>query len=54
MFSSDSQVFICFPIFLCPLTELHDQRLEELRKKMKWLEDTNWKYTPAEKLIGLE
>ncbi|XP_072050486.1 uncharacterized protein [Amphiura filiformis] len=34
--------------------ELHEQRLEELRKKLKWLEDTNWKYAPAEKLIGLE
>ena len=54
MFSYDSHVLICVSLFSVSFTELHDQRLEELRKKMKWLEDTNWKYTPAEKLIGLE
>ncbi len=47
-------VFINHKVFLHLLLELHEQRLEELRKKMKWLEDTNWKYAPAEKLIGLE
>ena len=35
-------------------TELHEQRLDELRKKMKWLDNTDWKYTPAQKLIGLD
>ncbi|XP_038061430.1 uncharacterized protein LOC119732111 [Patiria miniata] len=34
--------------------ELHLQRLEDLKKKVDYLAQTDWKYTPAQKLIGLE
>ncbi|XP_033644509.1 uncharacterized protein LOC117304117 [Asterias rubens] len=34
--------------------ELHQQRLEDLKKRLDYLAETDWKYTPAQKLIGLE
>ncbi|XP_022081324.1 uncharacterized protein LOC110974180 isoform X2 [Acanthaster planci] len=34
--------------------EMHQQRLEDLKKKVDYLAKTDWKYTPAQKLIGLE
>lgn len=33
--------------------ELHDQRLKQLRKLMKDIEDDDWQYEPVEKSIGL-
>ena len=37
-----------------PTTELHQQNLENLKKKVDYLAETDWKYAPAQKLIGLE
>ncbi|XP_011666061.1 uncharacterized protein LOC115921657 [Strongylocentrotus purpuratus] len=34
--------------------EIHEQRLNDLRKKMVWLTETDWKYKRPEELIGLE
>ncbi|KAJ8022817.1 hypothetical protein HOLleu_37817 [Holothuria leucospilota] len=33
--------------------EIHEKRLEELRKQQEYLKETNWKYKPADSLIGL-
>ncbi|XP_071952459.1 uncharacterized protein [Antedon mediterranea] len=40
--------------FLQLKKELHEQRLEELKKEMGKLNDTEWMYEPVEKLIGLK
>ncbi|XP_033101419.1 uncharacterized protein LOC117104648 [Anneissia japonica] len=34
--------------------ELHEQRLEELKKELGKLNDTEWMHEPVEKLIGLK
>lgn len=33
--------------------DLHDQRLKQLRKMLKDIEEDDWQYEPVEKLIGL-
>ncbi|XP_041486050.1 uncharacterized protein LOC121432257 [Lytechinus variegatus] len=34
--------------------EVIEQRLNDLRKKLTWLSETDWKYRRPEELIGLE
>ena len=33
--------------------EIHEKRLKSLRENLKLHEEDDWKYTPANKLIGL-
>lgn len=33
--------------------DLHDQRLKQLRKMLKDIEEDDWQYEPVEQLIGL-
>lgn len=44
----------CFILPYFEFTEIHEQRLNDLRKKMVWLTETDWKYKRPEELIGLE
>lgn len=39
--------FLFFP------TEIHEKRLEDLKKQLDYLTETNWKYKTADALIGL-
>lgn len=34
--------------------ELHEQRLKDIRRCLQTLEETNWQYKSADKLIGLQ
>lgn len=33
---------------------MHEQRLKQLRQKLKTLEEDDWRYQPVDKLIGLQ
>ncbi|PIK43874.1 hypothetical protein BSL78_19266 [Apostichopus japonicus] len=33
--------------------EIHEKRLEDLKKQLDYLTETNWKYKTADALIGL-
>ena len=35
------------------VSDLHDQRVKQLRKLLKDIEEDDWQYEPVEKLIGL-
>lgn len=34
--------------------DMHEQRLKQLRQKLKTLEEDDWRYQPVDKLIGLQ
>lgn len=34
--------------------DMHEQRLKQLRHKLKTLEEDDWRYQPVDKLIGLQ
>ena len=36
------------------IAELHEQRLKNLRELEKQIAKDNWKYTPIEKILGLQ
>ncbi|XP_062577988.1 anaphase-promoting complex subunit 16-like isoform X1 [Saccostrea cucullata] len=40
-------------VFKTVKKDMHEQRLKQLRQKLKTLEEDDWRYPPVEKLIGL-
>ena len=34
--------------------DMHEQRLKQLRQKLKTLEEDDWRYPSVDKLIGLQ
>lgn len=44
---------IVFYVFYICL-DMHEQRLKQLRQKLKTLEEDDWRYQPVDKLIGLQ
>ena len=45
---------VVIPYLYFFFTELHEDRLKQLRQLQKVITEDDWRYTPAEKLIGLQ